>query len=179
MSKINIRPATVSDAGAMDALNRKTLPENYDLLEWVVVLRSNPDQSFIAISDGKCIGYCLNLVHKASLDCQNSQALSGVIASLAVDEHYRGQGVGEKLLRKSIEAMIARKACCITLMVRVDNSTAQKLYHKLGFKISKQIENYYKIDHTKNDAYKNQHDDYTKRENTSNQDGYQMILVIS
>ena len=155
---VTIRQAVVSDAPLMDSLNRKNLPENYDILEWVVVLRSNPGMSFIALAEGKCVGYCLGLVRQRS---RAEAGPVGIIASLAVDPTWRGQGIGENLLKRSINAM-KRFAHSITLMVRVDNITAQKLYVKTGFQITTHIPNYY------NDE-KNQ---------KQKQDGYEMTLTL-
>ena len=56
------------------------------------------------------------------------------ITTIAVDPHYRGQHIGERLLIGLIETALARGARWMTLEVRTSNQTAQALYKKYGFK---------------------------------------------
>jgi ribosomal-protein-alanine N-acetyltransferase len=55
------------------------------------------------------------------------------ITNIAVREPYRGQGLGERLLRELMRTAAWLGAKRITLEVRVSNDTAQSLYRKLGF----------------------------------------------
>ena len=57
----------------------------------------------------------------------------GTISNIAVGEAFRGQGIGEKLLRELIRRGNAKGAERFTLEVRVSNSKAISLYRKLGF----------------------------------------------
>jgi len=55
------------------------------------------------------------------------------IASIAVRESYRQQGIGELLLISIIGMAMELKVSIITLEVRASNTTAQNLYTKYGF----------------------------------------------
>ena len=56
------------------------------------------------------------------------------IHDLIIDFPHRGKGLGKSLLQKIESIAVDRKYCKITLEVREDNFTAQKLYNDLGFK---------------------------------------------
>jgi len=57
------------------------------------------------------------------------------LASVAVDDSYRGKGLGTFILRKSLE--IARDMGCKKVVLDVDlkNEGALRLYERFGFKI--------------------------------------------
>ena len=55
------------------------------------------------------------------------------ISNITVGEPFRGQGIGEKLLRELIRRGREKGAERFTLEVRVSNSNAISLYRKLGF----------------------------------------------
>jgi ribosomal protein S18 acetylase RimI-like enzyme len=56
------------------------------------------------------------------------------IEDVIVDEAYRGQGLGEKLVRALIETAKQKGVRSITLTSRSERVAAHKLYEKLGFK---------------------------------------------
>ena len=129
-----VRVATIADAKAMDAINRKCLPENYPISEWESILKMMPKFSFVATVDGEIVGYCLCIINFDS----------AVIASIAVEEGYRSRGIGRKLLQQTIDniSQISRISY-VTLNVRVSNITAQNLYNKIGFHKWRLIRKYY------------------------------------
>jgi ribosomal-protein-alanine N-acetyltransferase len=55
------------------------------------------------------------------------------ILNLAVDEAYRGQGLGRQLVGLILEEAIEREAAEVTLEVREKNDAARGLYAALGF----------------------------------------------
>lgn len=58
----------------------------------------------------------------------------GHITNIAVDEKYRGIGVGNRILEGIIQLCIDRDIRAITLEVRESNEVAKSLYKKYGFK---------------------------------------------
>lgn len=56
------------------------------------------------------------------------------IHDLIIDNYYRGKGLGRSLLQQIELIGKERKYCKITLEVREDNTVAQNLYTKLGYK---------------------------------------------
>ena len=55
------------------------------------------------------------------------------VTNIALLPHYRGRGLGEKLVAALMETARQRHAALMTLVVRASNTTAQALYGKLGF----------------------------------------------
>ena len=80
--------------------------------------------SLIHKGENKLIGYCgywliLDEVH---------------ITTIAVDNRYRGNGLGELLLTKMLDRVSSQSGKWVTLEVRASNFSAQQLYYKFGFK---------------------------------------------
>ncbi len=72
------------------------------------------------------------------------------VTNIAVCTAYRGQGLGEKLVRELVYQAKLRGATSMTLEVRVSNIPAQRLYEKIGF-VNRGIRRQYYSD-TKEDA---------------------------
>ena len=62
----------------------------------------------------------------------------GYILFLAVDEDYRGQGFGRRLV-----ASVAQEYSTVTCHARATNEEALGFYRQLGFEIKRRVENYY------------------------------------
>ncbi len=65
------------------------------------------------------------------------------ISTIAVHPHWRGRGLGERLLLALLERGRAQGAARATLEVRVSNLAAQRLYRKVGFEIVSRQKRYY------------------------------------
>ena len=65
------------------------------------------------------------------------------INNIALHPEFRGQGIGEYVLRKIIELIKKAGAKFISLEVRPSNIPARKLYQKLGFRLKAIRKNYY------------------------------------
>jgi len=82
---------------------------------------------FVALVDGRVVGWC---------DIQpmprETQAHGGVLG-MGIAESHREKGIGEALMRATLDA--ARKAGLtrVELTVREDNLRAKALYEKIGF----------------------------------------------
>jgi ribosomal-protein-alanine N-acetyltransferase len=62
----------------------------------------------------------------------------GYILFLAVDEKYRGQGFGQRLV-----ASVADQHTTVTCHARTTNTEALSFYESLGFEVEQRIEGYY------------------------------------
>jgi ribosomal protein S18 acetylase RimI-like enzyme len=62
------------------------------------------------------------------------------ISDLATDPQYRRQGVGKRLLSHAEHLMKNAKLSKCSLIVELDNLSAQALYSKMGFKIIQKVE---------------------------------------
>ena len=82
---------------------------------------------FVAISDGKVIGWCdITSLHRPIF------AHSGTLG-IGVLAPYRGKGIGKALISKAIEKAKIIGLTRIELTVRENNKPAIALYEKLGF----------------------------------------------
>ncbi len=66
------------------------------------------------------------------------------ISTIAVHPKWRGSGVGEQLLRATLEHALSLGAQMATLEVRVSNAAAQNLYRKYHFEEVGRRKNYYR-----------------------------------
>jgi len=134
LALVTIRPAKFFDIGDVMRIERESFREAYPRGIFMVFLENNPETFLVAEYNGKVIGYVMAYLRPD---------LEGHIMSIAVDERYRGNGVGSALLTEAIEGLIARGARYIGLEVRVSNEKAIKLYERFGFRKVKRIIGYY------------------------------------
>lgn len=66
------------------------------------------------------------------------------INTLAVHPHWRGRGVGERLLTALLSQALDLGAVEATLEVRAGNTIAQNLYHKYNFEVVGRRKHYYR-----------------------------------
>ncbi|MFH1820471.1 MAG: ribosomal protein S18-alanine N-acetyltransferase [Candidatus Nealsonbacteria bacterium] len=95
---------------------------------------------FVAEEKGEIIGFVLGRISKTQ----------GTIKKIAVNQEYRGQGIGQALLEKILEIFKKQGVKEAIARVRLDNKISLSFLKKTGFKTSKTIEKYY-LDGT--DAY--------------------------
>jgi ribosomal protein S18 acetylase RimI-like enzyme len=84
---------------------------------------------FVALVEGRVVGWC----DIASLE-RPIFAHSGVLG-MGVIAEYRGNGIGNALLRSVLESAKARGLTRIELTVREKNLAALTLYRKVGFRV--------------------------------------------
>ena len=123
--KIAIRSMKMIDIGQTKTLNEKCLQENYQREYWIEKWQKGKENSFVAVFAKLIIGYVL---------CSQNHVIS-----FAVDEQYRGKGLGKLLMQHCLNTCNAP----VTLNVRVGNKTALALYYSLGFATVKVAPNYY------------------------------------
>ncbi|HSW92996.1 MAG TPA: GNAT family N-acetyltransferase [Gammaproteobacteria bacterium] len=83
----------------------------------------------VAVIENKVIGWCdITSMHRPVF------AHSGVLG-IGILAQFRGQGIGEALMRAAIEKARTRGLTRIELTVREHNKPAIALYEKLGFQV--------------------------------------------
>lgn len=65
------------------------------------------------------------------------------VTTIAVDEPYRGRGLGEWMLATLFDEALRRGSNWLTLEVRVSNDSARSLYEKWGFSVQGTRRRYY------------------------------------
>ncbi len=95
-------------------------------------LDNNESVIFVALSDDtdKPIGFTQLYPKYSSVQVVKNWILN----DLYVDEIYRKQGCGEKLIQTAMDFATQNDAKFVELSTAVDNYTAQKLYEQIGFK---------------------------------------------
>ena len=100
-------------------------------------LKENPDLSFVAVCDGRVVGYVQG----------DTRGPMTTIEDLAVDEGDQGKGIGKRLLSAELDALRTRGAKVIVAEVHYQNAQAIPFYYKQGFRISGCLQDYFGIRH--------------------------------
>lgn len=88
---------------------------------------------FVARRARRIAGYCVC--------CANG--IAAELVSIAVAPGHRASGVGRALLRHMLTRLRGRRVRTLSLMVRLSNDDAIRLYHRLGFRSIATIPRYY------------------------------------
>ncbi len=85
---------------------------------------------FVAVVNSEVVGF---------VDIRLRQKTAKLMG-MAVDEKFRGRGVGDALIRKTIEFSTENGKRILYLNVRCDNPTAIHFYERHGFILKKELE---------------------------------------
>ncbi len=144
LGKIVIRKFIPSDLEAVIKINRSCLPENYPPYFFMQHYREFPEAFLVAELNGEVVGYVMCRVEYGISNLKPSLSKKGHIISIAVVPEVRRKKVGETLMKLAMQAL--RDIYNVSeyyLEVRVSNTPAINLYHKLGYKEIKRIIGYY------------------------------------
>ncbi len=87
------------------------------------------DLIFVAESEGELIGACM-----AGYDGHR-----GWLYAVAVDPAHRRQGVGEKIVRHSIQTLKKLGCIKVNLQIRSTNTEVAAFYQSLGFRVEDRL----------------------------------------
>ena len=122
--EVIIRRMRKEDLDAVTAIEEATFAIPWSRESFRQELERNVAARYlVAEVEGKVIGYA-----GAWIILDESH-----ITNIAVEEAYRGQGIGRQLTEALIQYLSNLGACDATLEVRVSNIRAQNLYKSLGF----------------------------------------------
>ena len=108
-------------------LNPKLKPLTMERLSTVI---SDPATTLLVVSDG------VGIVGAAAVLVYATPAfVKARIEDVVVDEHSRGQGVGEALVRRCIEVARERGAEIVELQSARWREVANRLYPRMGFQL--------------------------------------------
>ncbi len=81
--------------------------------------------------DGKIIGFAALIIHPVP-----TKGLVGRVEDVVIDEGYRGQGLGRKIMEDLIDIAKREKIEILNLTSNPKRIPARKLYESLGFELS-------------------------------------------
>jgi len=137
-SEIRIQPISAAHIEgfhkALDTVAREreylSLLEAFPLEEtraFVLGMIKNRNPQFVALADGKVVGWCDISRHMFPSHAHAGKLGMGIIPA------YRGQGVGRRLIETTLRAARDAGMERIELSVHSDNDRAIALYEKVGF----------------------------------------------
>jgi ribosomal-protein-alanine N-acetyltransferase len=129
-----IRPATLADAAALVAIERRCFSDPWSEGAFREALSSEWTFGLVADSGRGPAGYLIG----------REAAGSGEILNLAVAPEFRKRGIGAALLEEGVRAFRRRGAIEVFLEVRESNHSAQALYLAQGFRPVGQRAAYYR-----------------------------------
>lgn len=101
------------------------------------VLKENPDLSFVAVLNGQVIGYVQAQIRGAGT----------VIEDIAVKEEFQGKGIGEKLLKRELQALRGKNVKLVFTEVHYKCASAIPFYYRFGFRICVFQQDHFGIGH--------------------------------
>lgn len=93
--------------------------------------RSSPEDVVLTYEGDKAIGYCWTGITNETVESERK----GQIFMLGVDPEYRGQGIGEGVLRAGLAHLKSKGFHVVELTVDDRNKAAYTLYRSIGFKV--------------------------------------------
>jgi len=134
--KISFRPGTIKDAQRMWDIDQACFEPgiSYPVEIFYYHLLINRDPSFVAVDDGRIIGFILT---------SKTAKATGLLVTIDIMEGWRRQRLGTKLLEIAEQAQKKRGCRTIKLQVDVENQAAIGFYDKMGYTMKKQLRSYY------------------------------------
>lgn len=128
------------------SINEMVLPENYPMYFYENLFHNFGESFLVAKVGEEIVGYIMCRVEKEfRFEFPLRFRRVGHIVSIAIKPNYRRMGIGTSLMQRAMDALKNIYGCeYVYLEVRVSNYPAIKFYEKLGFKISKTVEGYYR-----------------------------------
>ena len=135
---VTFRQLTVEDLDAIYEIEQASFSSPWTKEAFLHELTENPYATYLGLElDGQLIGYggFWLIIDEAH------------ITNIAILPDYRGQKLGEALLKKMLDVIMKQGGMRVSLEVRVSNTVAQNLYRKLGFEQSAIRKGYYSDNH--------------------------------
>lgn len=132
-NNIIIRPMTIDDVDGVFEVEKNCFEHYWSKIEFEKEMKNDVARYLVADIDKKIVGY-VGIWFVAG---------EGHITNVAVHSDYRGQKIGDMLIKHLIKMCEENNILAMTLEVRVSNTVAQNLYKKYGFKLAGIRKEYY------------------------------------
>lgn len=129
-----IRPASIADAAALAAIERRCFSDPWPLEGFREVFGIPGTVAFVMTRGEDAVAYFL---------ARDILGTSEVL-NLAVMPEWRGQGLGGRMLDHGLDHLRARGGQEVYLEVRASNTVAQALYASRGFRVEARRRGYYR-----------------------------------
>ena len=129
---VKIRPFQEGDRAAFERLNVAWIEKHFELESQDRLVLSNPKHHLIG-DDGEVLIAELRFVVVGCCALTPHGTQSVELSKMAVEEEYRGQGIGEQLLRRAIEWTRANGFGRLYLETSYKLPAAIRLYERCGF----------------------------------------------
>lgn len=131
---LHIEPAAPRDADAVAKLHAKSFYQGWPRQDIEAYLSDTDTPTLVACDKGrKVAGFAM--LRLLGDDAE--------LMTIAVDQKYRGKGVGEALMKACFADLLMTPSKRMILEVAADNPAAIRLYDKLGFKRLGERRGYY------------------------------------
>lgn len=120
---IETRPLSDEDLDRVCEIESATFSMPWSKQDFADLIRDNNSVYLVILVDGKIAGQA------GYTDTLGDAYINNV----AIEESYRGQGLGRRLMEDLIADGLSKGILNYTLEVRVSNTPAVKLYESLGF----------------------------------------------
>ena len=121
--EVIVRLMEERDLDEVAAIEQKYFSQPWSRGAFADTLKLSHTLYVVAETEDRIAGYC---------GCYQ-QLEEAEIVNVAVDEPFRGRGIGKKMLTELMRLGLERGAFAYTLEVRVSNIPAIRLYESLGF----------------------------------------------
>ena len=121
--EIEIRPLECKDLDRVCELESLSFSMPWKKEDFEELISADESTYLVIAADGKVVGtagYTFN-------------GFEGYVNNVVIDEEFRGNGLGKKLMEALIADGIGKGIKEYTLEVRVSNDAANRLYESLGF----------------------------------------------
>ena len=132
-SEIIFRKMNFDDIKSVAEIEFKTFSLPWRLEDFWHEVINQDSESIVGELDGKVIAYACAWLSFNEAD----------VANIAVEENFRGCGIGKKLFAELLNRVKLRGVKAVTLEVRVSNIAAIKLYESFGMRGVGVRKNYY------------------------------------
>ena len=123
-NNIVIRPMTIDDVDGVFEVEKNCFEHYWSKGEFEKEMKNDVARYLVADIDGKIVGY-VGIWFVAG---------EGHITNVAVHSDYRGQKIGDILIKHLVKMCKDNNIFAMTLEVRVSNLNAIRFYKKRGFK---------------------------------------------
>jgi ribosomal-protein-alanine N-acetyltransferase len=131
---VTIRRATRADLLAVHRIEKRSFPQPWPYHAFEGFL-SEP--GFLVADDASVVGYLV------ADTVENHGAAIGHVKDIAVEPDRRGEGIGSRLLERTLGTLATRGVADVKLEVRGSNEAARSLYRRLGFEHHHTVPGYY------------------------------------